>query len=102
MGTPAQTNFMGGSLGGALRDRSIPSVKDRAKPSNKAQESSEPVSTSVDVDTTASEVPEGTTAEVLAWVGEDRERAQQALDAEKDADKPRSTLTRELEKIVSE
>jgi hypothetical protein len=50
---------------------------------------------------TGSEVPEGTTAEILAWVGDDQERAQAALDAEQASDKPRVGLTGELEKILA-
>lgn len=43
------------------------------------------------------EVPDGTIAEVLRWVGHDRERAQWALEIEK-AKKNRSSLVHELEK----
>ena len=42
------------------------------------------------------EVPEGTATEVLDWVGDDPDRAQQALDAER-AGKNRSTLISQLE-----
>ncbi|MFG2400768.1 hypothetical protein [Streptomyces lydicus] len=46
--------------------------------------------------------PEGGTAEeVRAWVGEDPERAQQALEAEEARDKPRSTLVNHLKKSAS-
>jgi hypothetical protein len=45
-------------------------------------------------------VPEGTTAEILAWVGDDQDRAQQALDAENKDEKPRTGLTGELNKIL--
>lgn len=41
-----------------------------------------------------------TAAEVLAWVGEDPERATEALVAEKARDKPRSTLIRDLTKLI--
>lgn len=46
------------------------------------------------------EVPDGTVDEVLAWVGDDKAKAQQALDAEEDADKPRTTLVEALEAMV--
>jgi hypothetical protein len=36
----------------------------------------------------------------LAWVGEDRERAAEALAAEEARDKPRSTLVRDLTKLA--
>jgi hypothetical protein len=41
-----------------------------------------------------------TAAEVLAWVGEDPERAAEALDAEEAAEKPRSTLVKQLKKLA--
>lgn len=40
-----------------------------------------------------------TAAEVLAWVGEDSERAAEALAVETAADKPRSTLLKQLAKL---
>jgi hypothetical protein len=44
---------------------------------------------------------DGTAADVLAWVGEDRERAAVALEAEQAKDKPRSTLVKQLEKLAA-
>lgn len=44
-------------------------------------------------------VPEGSAAKVLEWVGDDRTRAQAALDAEKRGDK-RTTLTKKLKDIL--
>lgn len=38
--------------------------------------------------------------DVLAWVGEDPERAAEALAAEQAKDKPRSTLVKQLEKLA--
>jgi hypothetical protein len=46
------------------------------------------------------EVPEGSIKTVLAWVGDDRAKAQAALDAEKDGQQ-RSTLIKELEDILA-
>lgn len=43
-----------------------------------------------------------TAAQVLAWVGEDRERAAEALAAEEARDKPRSTLVRDLTKLAED
>jgi hypothetical protein len=45
-------------------------------------------------------VPEGTADKVLEWVGEDKERAAQALVAEQKRDKPRSTLVDQLTKTA--
>jgi hypothetical protein len=43
--------------------------------------------------------PEGSVKDVLAWVGDDPEKAQAALDAEK-AGEQRSTLISKLENII--
>ncbi|MGW6703608.1 hypothetical protein ACWGDE_01760 [Streptomyces sp. NPDC054956] len=43
---------------------------------------------------------DATAADVLAWVGEDSERAAAALAAELAKDKPRSTLVKQLEKLA--
>lgn len=40
-------------------------------------------------------------ADVLAWVGDDPERADEALAAEQAKDKPRSTLVKQLEKLAA-
>lgn len=48
------------------------------------------------------DVPSGTVPEVLSWVGDDKERAQKALDAENENDKPRKSLVSELEGIISD
>lgn len=42
------------------------------------------------------DVPDGSTKEILAWVGDSEERAAKALAAEKSRDKPRSTLVKAL------
>lgn len=46
------------------------------------------------------DVPDGSAEVVLAWVGEDKERAARALAAEQARDKPRSTLVGQLEKLA--
>lgn len=43
---------------------------------------------------------DGTAVEVLAWVDNDPERAEEALTAEQAKDKPRSTLVKQLEKLA--
>jgi hypothetical protein len=53
-------------------------------------------------DDSAEPVPDGTTAEILRWVGDDKRRAQRALDKEHGDEKPRAGLTGELKKIVEE
>ena len=54
-------------------------------------------SESDDEDGDGSDVPDGTTNEVLDWVGDDSERAQRALDVERTGQN-RSGLISELEK----
>jgi hypothetical protein len=44
---------------------------------------------------------DGTAADVLAWVGEDPDRAEEALAAEQAKDRPRSTLVKQLEKLAA-
>lgn len=61
----------------------------------KATKAAEPEKTEEE----AQGVPEGSAAEVLAWVGDDKDRAQEALDAE-DAGQQRIGLTRKLKEIV--
>jgi hypothetical protein len=43
---------------------------------------------------------DGTAADVLAWVGEDPDRAAAALEADQAKDKPRSTLVKQLAKLA--
>lgn len=43
---------------------------------------------------------DGTAQDVLAWVGDDPDRAGEALAAEQAKDKPRSTLVKQLEKLA--
>lgn len=46
------------------------------------------------------EVPDGTRDDVLAWVGDDSDRAVAALEAEELRDQPRTTLVAALEKVI--
>lgn len=48
----------------------------------------------------SSDVPSGTARELLTWVGEDKDRAQRALERELDADNPRTTLVDTLYRII--
>lgn len=50
----------------------------------------------------AEPVPEGTTTEIMAWVGDDRDRAVRALAAENANDRPRKTLVSQLESMTAE
>lgn len=46
------------------------------------------------------EVPDGPAKDVLAWVGDDSDRAVAALEAEEARDQPRTTLVAALEKVI--
>lgn len=53
-------------------------------------------------DADESDVPAGSAAEVLAWVGSDPDRAHAALDAERRRNQPRTGLTSGLERIAAQ
>jgi hypothetical protein len=46
-------------------------------------------------------VPDGTVKEVLAWVGSDKEKAQNALNAENTKEHPRKGLVYSLEELLA-
>lgn len=46
------------------------------------------------------EVPEGSVAQVLAWVGDDSDRARRALEAEQERPTPRQTLVAQLNERI--
>lgn len=46
-------------------------------------------------------VPQGAIAVVMDWVGEDKDRAQRALEAEDAAERPRSTLVDQLKQLLA-
>lgn len=64
-----------------------------------ARTGNEPKPAPVEVKEEAPAVPKGTTAEVLDWVGDSKERASLALQAEEDSGKPRKGLVEELTEI---
>jgi hypothetical protein len=47
-------------------------------------------------------VPKGTSAEVLDWVGDDKDRARLALASEEETSKPRKGLVEELNTLLDE
>ncbi len=50
--------------------------------------------------TPVDELPDGDAKQILAWVGEDADRAAQALEHEAAKEKPRSTLIAALQKVA--
>jgi len=82
-----------------------------ASDADSSAESSTQSGTAADADSDAdseadadadAEVPQGTTTEILRWVGDDKNRAQSALDAEQSHDRPRTGLVNELKKRLEE
>jgi len=67
---------------------------------NDEQESDEQSASDEDEDDDSEPVPDGTTAEILRWVGDDQQKAQRALEKEQADDRPRAGLTGELKKIL--
>lgn len=51
-------------------------------------------------DVAGNTVPEGTIKEIVTWVGEDKDRAKAATDAEQKADEPRKTLLNKLKEVL--
>jgi hypothetical protein len=78
----------------------------REPESPKAEPDTEPSPTGDDKDADEStsdgddQVPEGTAADVLAWVGTDQDRARRALAVEQAQDRPRSVLIGNLRKLA--
>lgn len=50
----------------------------------------------------SNEVPVGTSAEIQDWVGDDKERAQRALDKENENANPRKGLVKHLESMLDD
>lgn len=73
--------------------------RDGAKPATRERTEDELAAEAAQADT---DVPEGTTNEIMAWVGDSTERAKNALDAENENDTPRKTLVSQLEKMTAE
>lgn len=65
----------------------------------KAEEPQEPVETEEAPEEATQGVPQGSAAEVLEWVGEDKDRAKEALEAE-EAGHQRIGLTRKLKELA--
>lgn len=77
----------------------------KASDNLKKDETSEDVKveeqTSEEVTASEEEVPEGNISEINEWVGDDKDRAQLALDAENSQDAPRKTLVKHLEEVIN-
>ena len=67
-----------------------------------APETEDDASTDDDANEEYLDVPQGTTKEVLEWVGDDKDRARAALAAEQASDEPRKGLSKDLEELIGE
>jgi len=77
-----------------------PAEQNEEQESNEQSTSDEEEEDDSDDSDDSEPVPDGTTAEILRWVGDDQQRAQRALDKEQADDRPRAGLTGELKKIL--
>ena len=101
----SQTNFraqdMPGRRGGADGPKA---PKPAPQPESKPAPAPAPAESNEGGDSPAVEapeqVPDAATPAVLAWVGDDKNRAQQALDKEQQSENPRKGLTNELNEII--
>lgn len=66
----------------------------------RAEGDDEAVAAPEPVEPPAPKAPTGTNKEILAWVGDDKERAELAHAAEESADRPRKGLLKELAEIL--
>ena len=69
-----------------------PAAEEPADPKGLAEEEPESPDDELDIDATATDI--------LGWVGDDPDRAEEALAAERAKDKPRSTLVKQLERLA--
>lgn len=79
---------------------SAPQQTGASSESEETEETATTEDTEEDDEESHEEVPDGTSREVLNWVGEDKQRAQAALAKEQANERPRSGLTEDLQKIV--
>lgn len=47
-------------------------------------------------------IPVGTVGELLTWVGDDKDRARRVLAQENSEDKPRKSLTAQLQEVIDD
>jgi len=75
------------------KDMKIAHASDSPQQSKKQQRQQQAAATS-------NEPPDGTSAEVMEWVGDDPQKAQAALDKEQSHEKPRSGLSEDLQEVI--
>lgn len=84
-----QINFKADDNGGSDRKSAAEKAARKPEPAQAEQSSSD-------------EVPEGTSIEIMSWVGNDKKRAQRALDVENEHEKPRKTLVSQLKALLDD
>lgn len=102
MSRRVMTNFTADDMGAAPA-----SAADKPDESGKSDESAEPKTRKSakqakadDVD--ESKVPEGSVDELVEWVGDDKDRAEKALEAENAKEHPRVTAIEAFEAVLTE
>jgi len=88
-----QTNFRAQDMLGSKHDR--PDAGDRG-PAVKKTTAAQPEQHRE----RSNKVPEGTSEEILAWVGDDASKARRALAHEKKDDNPRESVTGPLNEVI--
>ena len=79
----------------------MPSFHDPFRPKSRIPEGYESTKAEVhDPAEEANKVPSGTLKELKAWIDDDPDRAQAALDAEEAHEEPRKSVIAELKKII--
>jgi len=109
------TNFTASHMPGRLKSTKDAKNSKDAKDAKDAKDTSSPEPTPAQEPEPAQEpaaqaepepepredVPIGTSAEIIAWVGGDKDRAQRALDTEKRNPTPRKSVVYPLEKLLA-
>lgn len=93
-----QTNFRAIDFKKDDKMKAVSSTRDSLRSRRLA--APEPTSKPVPQEIDENAVPAGTVPEVLTWVGEDKDRAQQALEVENADEKPRKGLVKSLRELI--
>lgn len=80
----------------------LSTASENLKKDNSAEEVVETTEENTSADNSTTEnVPDGNISEINEWVGDDKDRAQLALDAENEQENPRKTLVKHLEEVIN-
>ena len=102
MGQDVQTNFRAEDMIVLGSTKDEPSQAEQPREQKQEQEQEQQSAPQPPEQGSGDDAPKGTSQEILAWVGDDKERARRALDAEGRNEKPRSRLTKGLKKVLGQ